>query len=415
MYNATVCKLTNVEKHPNADKLMIARASGAQVIVGLNSKNGDTGIFFPAGGKLSEAFCKANDLVGEKKMFDEKRRVKCIRLRGSVSEGFFIPLDSLKFIDLDLTGLTDGLEFTHYKDNLICEKYVAPSDIKQFKQQKGGRPSKKHPLFKEHFDTSHLIKNIHSLVPTDTVIITLKMHGTSQRLMSAPINTNYGWLKKTLCKLIGVKPSTTDRKVLLGTRRVEIGGVEDNGKQDNHYYRRKMARQIADKLRMGETVYSEIVGYEHTGKPIMNPISANKLGKEYQSYKNQENGSMHFKYGNDAGECSQYVYRITQTDEHGKCYDLSWNQVKKRCIELGVNHVPELAVLYLDGTNNEQVMIKAEFLAYGRDAIDSSHIREGVVVRIENSFGITCFKHKSLDFRILEDTVAEEANTEDLA
>ena len=416
MYYATICKLTNVRKAPNSDNLNLANVCGAQIIVGKEVKDGDLGIFFPSEGRLSEAFCKANDLIGEKKYFNEKRRVKCIKLRGNVSEGVWFPLSYLSYLDPELSALTEGLDFTEYKGQLICEKYITPQlcKIGNNNRQKEGRVGKKHPLFKEHFDTSHLSRNLHTMKKGDLVVITTKMHGTSSRVMLAPINNNYGWFKKTLAKLLGMQLAMWHPAILIGTRRVEIGGLNTQYEYDNHFYRRKMAQQIANKMRMGETVYSEIVGYDHNYKPIMTPVTKKNLGKDFAHYLNFNGESMHYKYGNNYGECSQYVYRITQTDENGKCYDLTWNQVKKRCIELEIPHVPELHCMIV-GDDTTEIMTKAEILAYGSDPIDFSHIREGVVVRVENEFGINCYKHKSIHFRLLEDTVKEEVDLEDLS
>ena len=61
-YNAVVCALTNLRPHPNADRLLIAMAAGYQVIVGLEAKEGDIGILFPEGGRLSHEMLMANNL-----------------------------------------------------------------------------------------------------------------------------------------------------------------------------------------------------------------------------------------------------------------------------------------------------------------------------------------------------------------
>jgi len=49
-YKAMIAKLTNVRPHPNADRLQLATLEGYQVIIGLNHKEGDVGIFYPTDG-----------------------------------------------------------------------------------------------------------------------------------------------------------------------------------------------------------------------------------------------------------------------------------------------------------------------------------------------------------------------------
>ncbi len=406
MYSATICRLKNVRKAENSDNLQLANVEGSQVIVGLNSEENTLGIFFPSEGQLSENFCKVNDLVGPKKYFDEKRRVKCIRLRGHLSEGVWFPLSYLSYIDPDLKDLPEGLNLTEYKGHPLCHKYIVLSKNKVTQQKE--RPPE-NPLFKKHVDTPYLHKYLNYLTIGDLIILTCKMHGESNRIAKLPVDHNYGWFKRTLSKILNIKIGNF-YKVLLGSRTVE---VDWDGEKDDADHRRGVNYFVKDKLRSGETVYSEIVGYRSTGKPIMNPISKKKLG-DFKTYLNHNGESMHFKYGNEVGQCSQYVYRITQTDENGKRYDLSWNQIKKRCIELELKHVPELLVLIYDG-DKDSLMRHAELLSYGRDVVDPSHIREGVVARVENALGVNFFKYKSIDFRLLEDTVAEEVNTEDLA
>src|SRR3989338_6301269 len=99
-YKAIVCKLTNVRKHPGADRLNLASILGNQIVVGLDSKDGDVGVYFGVDGQLASDFATVNDLVRRKNpdgtpaggMFDENRRVRAQKFRTEKSEGFFAPL-----------------------------------------------------------------------------------------------------------------------------------------------------------------------------------------------------------------------------------------------------------------------------------------------------------------------------------
>jgi hypothetical protein len=114
-----------------------------------------------------------------------------------------------------------------------------------------------------------------------------------------------------------------------------------------------------------------------------------------------------------------YVYRITNTNEDGQSVDLTWDDVKKRCDEIGVKYVPELFVTSLEMV---AVMINSsddrdvynmlgcvvDEASKGASKLDTSHIREGVCVRIDN-VGMTpkVYKHKSFEFKVLEGIVKD--------
>src|SRR5687768_2017671 len=104
MYTAVVTKLTNVRKHPNADRLQLADCCGEQVIVGFEDKEGELGLYFAGEGRIHIDFLKANNLLsykdenGERKggLFDEKGKVRTQKLRGEKSFGFWCPINYLK-------------------------------------------------------------------------------------------------------------------------------------------------------------------------------------------------------------------------------------------------------------------------------------------------------------------------------
>ena len=96
-YSAIITPLKNVRAHSNADRLLLATVVGEQVIVGLDSKDGDIGVFFPIDGQLTPDFLKAMNLYrknemnsdpNETGMFDENGRVRAQVFRGEKSEGF---------------------------------------------------------------------------------------------------------------------------------------------------------------------------------------------------------------------------------------------------------------------------------------------------------------------------------------
>ena len=98
---------------------------------------------------------------------------------------------------------------------------------------------------------------------------------------------------------------------------------------------------------------------------------------------------------------------------NGDIIELSWEQVKIRCKELGLEHVPEVW---------KQVVVDAVSEAYEFETVlevlndlekwDAENpedtIKEGWVVRIENEYGINYYKHKTFLFYALEGVIKEE-------
>ena len=66
MYKAYITALTNVRKHPNADRLLLADVFGNTVCVSTDYTEGQVGIYFPTDGQLSVEYCAKNDLVRRK-------------------------------------------------------------------------------------------------------------------------------------------------------------------------------------------------------------------------------------------------------------------------------------------------------------------------------------------------------------
>ena len=186
-YKAIITKLKNVRPHLNADRVKLATCHGNQVVIGLDSNEGEIGIYFPSDGQLSIEFCKANNLYRDSDlnsdhnktgMFDLNRRVRAQKFRGEISDGFWVPLTNLSFIK-SLPSLDEGFEFDELNGVPICNKYVNQATLKIARENTGKKTktAKKSIMFKEHFDTAHFGKNLHVFSDDDTLIISEKIHG----------------------------------------------------------------------------------------------------------------------------------------------------------------------------------------------------------------------------------------------
>lgn len=408
--------------HPNADRLRLATVKGYQVVVGLDAQEGDLGIFFPCDGQLSEEYATQNDLVsrtdpitGEKAggYFSTNRRVRSQRLRGEKSDGYFADLNSVHYTGVSISDLVDGYAFSELNGKPICNKYYTPATLKAMK---GGtqKVRKEYPTFPKHIETDKY--QYLNRIPENAVIyITEKLHGTSGRFgyVSVENSVKRTWLQKLLRK-----PQHTVREYehLAGTRNVVLdGGGARNGYYADESFRTHAIQGIQGNLHKGEVIYFELVGYTTDGGLIMPSVDTSVL-KDKQISK-QYGKLMTYTYGTSPGECRLYVYRIAHTNEDGVLIELPWVQVKARCKELGVNHVPEVCDPFVYTENKVGKVNLDEAVASrmeGPSTLDDRHIREGVVLRIESEEGTEFVKSKSFTFGVLEGYIKEKDDYVDM-
>ena len=426
-YKAIVTKLTNVRPHSNADKVQLATCQGNQVVIGSESTEDDLGIYFPSDGQLSVSFCHFNNLFrkGEMNcnsdktgMFDENRRVRAQKFRGEISDGFWIPISLVTLAGVN--SLKEGDEFDILDGEEICSKYVNQATLKIARENAGKkqRRSKSSIMFKEHFDTAHFGKCLHEFDYGQTIVITEKLHGTSGRIGNVQVERDLNW-KDKIAKKLGVQVKDTEWKYLNGTRRVVI--EESKGLQyHDPTIRDKAFKLFNGNLRKGETVFFEIVGFESTGASIMPKVDTTKMNdKEFTKTYGK---TMPFSYGCGETESKVYVYRMTLSDEDGHSVDYAWEDVVKRCNELGVDHVPHIRTCTLlelkgflssEGAPNDERSVSQLFEAMvtgfgtGPSVLDGTHIKEGVCVRIEGGLHNKTFKFKSFEFKVLEGIIKD--------
>lgn len=450
-YEALVCRLQNVRKHSNADRVKLANVSGYQVIVGLNAKDGDLGVFFGPDGKLSREHLLNNNLyqvhpdTGKKigGYFGKNGRVKAQKFRGEISEGFWQEVSAFAWCNDKL--LKEGDTFIELNGHKICEKYYTPATIRMMNKQSnklklkgvyrrfqkapwyrksylvfwvlymilkeklGITEKKNYSNFAEHYDTKQLRDYVNSIPEESLIYISEKCHGTSGR-------TGYVFVTTTLTGFLGwfvSKFKKPEWQYLSGTRRTVMKESKPDGWYVGTDFRKDIHKIIASSgLHKGETLYYEIVGYTDTGGSIMGKLGLedkiDKDGKitDLSKLRKLFGENVTFSYGcnaNENGYPHQYnilVYRITITNEDGNVTELSWEQVEARCDRLGLQTVPVLKKMFY--SNPESLLNNCKLLADGKSTLDTRHIREGVVVRIEDKDMTIAVKYKGFHFCTLE-------------
>ena len=453
-YTAFITRLKNLRPHPNADRLQMGECFGNTVIVSLEYEDNQLGVYFPSDGQLSVEFAEVNNLLRKKDdagnniggyMDPDKRNITAIKLRGEKSDGLFLPLTSLKTFG-DITTLNEGDRIDNFNGHEICCKYVPRRNVKHGYVSNGNKTRKKKvpvaPLFTEHADTEQLAYNLGAFKSGDEIEITLKMHGTSQRTAHLPVFKGY---KRTFWDKLFRRDGTPiyDWGYVSGTRRTVLENFE-GGYYGSNEFREAHSKFFEGKLWKGEEIYYEVVGFTHTGAPIMATADNKKLndkdfikqyGKETVfSYGCSPNGckattttfgDQSFTYCEDCGESDIYVYRMTMTNEDGDVVEYTPDFMRYRCEQMGVKCVPVLwrgivpdpvngEIIMNDFTPGEWIKAVAEQYYDGPDPIGKTHVREGVVVRILNRPKFCAYKHKNWSFKALEGIVKVEAEAPDM-
>jgi hypothetical protein len=417
-YQAIITPITNIRPHPDADRVQLGTAAGYQVVVGLDTVEGTMGVFFPEGGQLAHEHCMVNKLYRKHPetleplggYFEHNRRVRAQKFRGQPSEGFWQPLQSLAWTGTKLEKLEAGYQFQTLNGKQVCQKYFTPATLRamQRKGQDKSAARKAFENFHQHFDTPKLRVSLSRVYPEAVVHVTEKLHGTSGRTGLVKVDRVYGRLARFtgwFLALFGLRLSSSYYEYLTGTRRVTL---DPNASVDSGYYSGKTFRVDIHKrlkemgLRHGETIYYEIVGFDEQGAQIMgaHPINDKKLKKTYGDH-------MIYKYGcspdpeSEAPNYKIYVYRITISNDAGEQFELPYADVQARCKQLGLDFVPVLDTFIYDGDRQKLMDLCAQY-SHGPSLLDSTHIREGVCLRIEHPDQSLTVKYKSNDFCELE-------------
>ena len=455
-YTAFITRIKNLRPHPNADRLQMGECFGNTVIVSLEYEDNQLGVYFPSDGQVSTEFAEANNLLRKKDengnniggyMDPDKRNITAIKLRGEKSDGLFLPLKSLETFG-DIYTLHEGDRIDNFNGHEICCKYVPRSNVRHGHVSEGNRTRKKKvdvaPLFTEHADTEQLAYNLAAFKPGDEIEITLKMHGTSQRTAHLPVFKGYD---RTFWDKLFRREGTLvyDWGYVSGTRRTVLENFE-GGYYGSNEFREAHSKFFEGKLWKGEEVYYEVVGFTHTGAPIMASCDNKKLNdKEFVKQYGKETvfsyGCVPFhkeyvsedSHAETAPQSDIYVYRMTMTNEDGDTVEYTPDFMRYRCEQMGVKTVPvftrgiitddciiseaygdERAQSYHHSSLGEAIKALAEQYYDGPDPIGKTHVREGVVVRIINRSKFCSYKHKNWSFKALEGVVKVEAEAPDM-
>lgn len=279
--------------------------------------------------------------------FNKTGRVRSIRLGGVDSKGYLFTLEELakynpKVKDINLEEYL-GQDFDTVDGELFVKAYVPFVPEKRTKTSSAKKRNKKIVRFDRmiegefsfNYDSLLLPKNIHKIKPTDSVAITVKIHGTSfvcgKVHVKTPIKLPFMQrMRNKFIDLTGLfkKYRAIDYKVEYGnvtSSRNVIKNKYINKDVTDGYYSvdvwSEYGELIYPYLSEGMTLYGEIFGY------LTN--STKMIQKQYD-------------YGCEVGTNKLMPYRITTSLPDGGKYEWNVEEVKDWTEKLIKEH-PEIA------------------------------------------------------------------------
>lgn len=362
-YLAKIVELKEFAQHinPEVTRLKVAHVDGFNILVGIDEQPGKF-VYFPTSCCINPQFLSYANLYKHTElnanpeksgMFEDNGRVKAIKLKGQVSEGFLLPLQvmldfivsstNVKFTEDDCPVGTEFDEIEHNgKSFWINKKYVVH-------QQQGGNSSKDKRYdrrqkklkkfnrvideqFRFHYDTVIVRKDPNVIQPDDLIHLSHKWHGTSAIFAYVLCKHPLSFGEKIAKLITGEEFNRYD--YLYASRSVIKNANINRGVTAGFYGEGGDVWKIAFEyikpyLIKGMTIYAEIVGYLPNGKFVQ---------------KNYDYGCVMPKPGEDYTYGKHYkvmVYRITLTNVDGVVHEFSAREVQQWCQAKGLTPVIE--------------------------------------------------------------------------
>ena len=253
-YLAKIVKIENFTPHPDPEttRLKVAHIDGFNLVVGIDSQPGIY-VYFPtsceinpqllAYGNLYKHSEKNNRPENKPGFFEDNGRVKAIRLRGIVSEGFlmewnifnnFLVQNLNKTVEPEINKEFDCIKEGN-KEVWICKKYIVKTSVPQPKgvsrYQKRVKKFNRviDTQFRFHYETSQLRKIPTFIKSDDLISVSSKIHGCVAA--NTIINTNEG--KKTIKEIVDNKINVLIEAFDINTQQKVFVPIDDYYLKEN--------------------------------------------------------------------------------------------------------------------------------------------------------------------------------------
>lgn len=346
-YKVPYTTILSIGPHNNAERLEVATVYGFQVIVSKDRyKVGDPVIYIPIDSILPQ-WLEDRLFPADSKIKLNSHRVRQIKIRKLASQGMLIdPIDVC-----DKTGTKVKLE-DDLAEKLGVTKYEPPHV--GFAQTQGARKNRNkkadHPLFHKYNGLDNIKWFPDLFKEGEMVVIQEKLHGTNARASVLPFVANSLW--KKVKSFLRLAPAI---EKCYGSNNVEISAKTSyKGFYGEDVYGSTFAKEdIFSKLKLGESVYGEIVGPG--------------IQKNYT-------------YGLQDHQFYVFDVKILQPD--GKQKWLTPDEVEVFCYERKLRYVPS----FYRGPYNKDL---AYGLTKGPSKLDpKTKVREGIVIKAMNDYDV---------------------------
>ena len=283
---------------------------------------------------------------------------------------------------------------------LVCEKWYSRKPKGPTQATSKGRKKGEISGFPKHMDTDQWAYYKDQIPVGSILTISEKLHGTSHRA-GIVLNDERLWWQFWKPRYVRLD----------GSRNVILGSSSGQGFYSSDEFRSKAVHTVG---RKGEVLFGEIVGWVDPTTPIMPGAKIDK--KELPAEFAQYGEHMTYTYSQQPGHCEFFIYRIVQFNEDGEGVELSDAQVRKRAEQLGYRCPYHFLTYVHVNPDDSDIGVRS---CMGDPSlpslIDPTHIREGVVIRVDQPDGHTKFyKSKSYAFKLLEGIIKSNEEYNDL-
>lgn len=436
-YLSKIVNITSFRQHsdPQVSKLKCCTIDGFNIITGIDSEPGWY-VYFPALSRINSDLLSYANLYRHSElnkdpeqsgMFEDNGRVKAIKLRGEISEGFILPVAIFENYIVSVTnqkinGIKEGVEFDSVehegKEFWVSQKYVAKKQYSQNYKSSSVKTRYKVPKrldriredqFRFHYTTT-IIKKCPYVINPDTLIqISYKVHGTSGISAYVLCHQPLTWRQKVAKWLT---KESFDKYDYIYSSRTVIKNKHYNPQVGQGYYSDDIWAEadkiVRPKLAKGETAYYEIVGFLPSGNYIQKGYDYSCVPPKQGELFTHEK---HFKVR---------IYRVTMTNVDGQVVEYTPMQVQQWCEKVGLTPVEQCYFgkakdLYpdLDTSNhwNEDFIERLSNDKKFYMELDSPHCKnnvphEGLVIkplnRLGSAFKLKCFRFLDKEGRLAD-------------
>lgn len=253
-YKVPYTSILDIQPHNNAERLEVATVYGFQVIVSKGRyKVGDKAVYIPIDSILPENLEKII-FPEDSKIKLNNHRVRQIKIRGLASQGMLINPD-------EIASLVNPKYFKDEQDlKLILNvtKYEPPVKHIGVPGPKGQRNKKnENPLFHKYNGLDNIKWFPNKFTEQTEVVIQEKLHGSNARASIMPFSANT--FMKKIKQFFRLAPKIEH---CYGSNNKELTNVDGHkGFYGEDIWNESFGKiDVFSKLKLGETVFGEIVG-----------------------------------------------------------------------------------------------------------------------------------------------------------